>query len=411
MTTIIFQNPGLLDLRAVTTMGISTKPDSKNPIGMFGTGLKYAIAVTLREGGTFRAQIGSRYYNFMNTKEDFRGKSFDFIYYIETDAAWHPHAAAIPMPLGITTELGKKWEPWMAIRELESNVRDENGSSRLETSDRFPVYDAPNSTTIFITGATMVAAYSQLSSIFMMQPAIVASPQVSLHRPRDGKRSSVMYYRNVRCGVLERPALFDYNLHKQTDLTEDRTFKYGWEPINAIRSFLLQDCTDEDVLTQVLLADKLLLEHQLDFDVGIDPSETFIRIVQRYSARCNDSAWRMVRKHLKLTEWDEVELDEHNANMLSNADKFLSRALGVNLAQYQVRIAKDLGTNVLGRCYGGDIWLSLRIFEMGQKPLVSCLYEEYIHRDRGLQDNCYEMQTFLFDQIITLAAKLQKETL
>lgn len=47
--TIIFHNPGELDIRAVTTFGLSVKK-SDNPIGQFGTGLKYAIAVALRHG-------------------------------------------------------------------------------------------------------------------------------------------------------------------------------------------------------------------------------------------------------------------------------------------------------------------------------------------------------------------------
>jgi len=40
---IIFHNQGELDIRAVTTFGLSVKKND-NPIGYFGTGLKYAIA-------------------------------------------------------------------------------------------------------------------------------------------------------------------------------------------------------------------------------------------------------------------------------------------------------------------------------------------------------------------------------
>lgn len=32
---IIFDTPGLLDRRALTVMGLSVKPNSRNPIGMF----------------------------------------------------------------------------------------------------------------------------------------------------------------------------------------------------------------------------------------------------------------------------------------------------------------------------------------------------------------------------------------
>ena len=47
--SIIFTNQGEIDIRAVTTFGVSVKNDN-SAIGMFGTGLKYAIAIILRHG-------------------------------------------------------------------------------------------------------------------------------------------------------------------------------------------------------------------------------------------------------------------------------------------------------------------------------------------------------------------------
>lgn len=40
---LTFHNPGELDPRLITTFGVSIK-ESTNPIGYFGTGLKYALA-------------------------------------------------------------------------------------------------------------------------------------------------------------------------------------------------------------------------------------------------------------------------------------------------------------------------------------------------------------------------------
>jgi hypothetical protein len=42
---LFFCTPGLIDLEAVFTFGVHAK-ETENPIGYFGTGLKYAI-VTL----------------------------------------------------------------------------------------------------------------------------------------------------------------------------------------------------------------------------------------------------------------------------------------------------------------------------------------------------------------------------
>lgn len=47
--TIYFSNRGLIDLDVIRTMGVNVK-ENDNPIGHFGTGLKFAIATLLRTG-------------------------------------------------------------------------------------------------------------------------------------------------------------------------------------------------------------------------------------------------------------------------------------------------------------------------------------------------------------------------
>lgn len=150
---IIFQNQGLIPIDAFTTFGINAKPNSDNPIGYFGTGLKYAVAVTLRLGGTFRLFRGIEEYEFYLKEKDFRGKSFQTVRMRKRKslmARWSYDK------LPFTTELGKNWKPWMAIRELESNTRDENGHSCLfhEHDDPHPDY-----TMIIIECPEMEEAY------------------------------------------------------------------------------------------------------------------------------------------------------------------------------------------------------------------------------------------------------------
>ena len=56
---IVHSTPGLIDLRAFTTFGVNSKPNSKNPIGYFGTGLKYAVAVLARHKCPVTVWIGT----------------------------------------------------------------------------------------------------------------------------------------------------------------------------------------------------------------------------------------------------------------------------------------------------------------------------------------------------------------
>ena len=113
---IWFANAEPIDLRAVTTMGVHVKPTNDSPIGYFGTGLKYAIATLLRNGHQIDIWANGQRNYFSTHDEEIRGTTFKLIY-LNGER------------LGFTTNLGKNWELWQAYRELESNVRDENGQS------------------------------------------------------------------------------------------------------------------------------------------------------------------------------------------------------------------------------------------------------------------------------------------
>ena len=67
--TIYFTNPGEIDIRAVTTMGVNVKEGSSS-IGYFGTGLKYAIATLLREGQEIIIHSGLTTYYFLSFQEE-----------------------------------------------------------------------------------------------------------------------------------------------------------------------------------------------------------------------------------------------------------------------------------------------------------------------------------------------------
>ena len=47
--TVYFANAGLIDLDVIRIMGVSVKTKD-NPIGYFGTGLKFALSTLLRSG-------------------------------------------------------------------------------------------------------------------------------------------------------------------------------------------------------------------------------------------------------------------------------------------------------------------------------------------------------------------------
>jgi hypothetical protein len=394
---IVFQNPGLIDLRAVQIMGLNAK-ETKNPIGQFGTGLKYSIAVLLRSGCTIKIFRGEDEYCFYTKDDHFRGKEFKFVHMSKGDN--------IGPPLGFTLELGKHWEPWMAIRELESNARDEDGQSFINADYQL----SPSTTTIVIEGTVAEQAYAQLPDIFISSKPIWANDTIEVHRVENPEQTRWLHYRGVRCQRLETPSLYRYNLLSEQQLTEDRTFKYSWTGVGELSNLGL--CTDEMAIRTIVTAKKGHLEHEIQFN-EYTISDKFAEIVGALANRANTSAWRAVRIKKGFAEYEELEIDALQQQMLERAQTFIEKMGEKRVRNFPVFVCSDLGPKILGTVSFArkEIWLSLRVFEMGMKQLISCLYEEFIHLDRGLDDLDYEMQNFLFDTIITQAAKLQGEIL
>lgn len=408
---IIFQNPGLIDLRAVQIMGLNAK-ETKNPIGQFGTGLKYAIAVLLRNSCQISIWRGMHEYKFLTNKSSFRGKEFDFVQmqsiveYCKDDGTKRYNDCVFSTDLGFTLELGKHWEPWMAIRELESNVRDEDGKSFANADYQL----SSDTTTIVISGTSAEVAYSQLSDIFIFTKPLWSNTQLEVHRATNPDQLQWLYYRGVRCQKSEKPSLFRYNFLTEKALTEDRTFRFSWDGTGDLRH--LGQCTNEEVIRKVVQPDKSHLEWDISYS-EYHLSDEFAEIVSGLSNRAQVSAWKAVRLAKGFAEFDEIEMDELQLKMLERACTFIEKMGERRIRQFPVFVCSDLGPNRLGVAINTrqEIWLSLRVFEMGLKQLISCLFEEYIHLDRKLGDLDCEMQNFLFDTIITQAAKLQGEIL
>lgn len=122
---IIFSNPGLIDIRALTTLGINAK-ENPSAIGYFGSGAKYAIACILRWGGSITIYRGTERYSFTTVEHETRGKKFSIVCMNGNE-------------LGFVTDYGKNWQPWQVYRELWTNAMDEAGAvTEISTDDLIP---------------------------------------------------------------------------------------------------------------------------------------------------------------------------------------------------------------------------------------------------------------------------------
>lgn len=276
---IVFRTPGLIDLRSFTVMGFNAKLKA-NPIGFFGTGLKLAVGVVLRLGGSIVVYIGRDKYTFYVKEVDFRGKAFSQVWM--RSERWHLTRAR-NTELPFTTEFGKNWEPWMAFRELHSNTLDEDGETFEETfSVEFEINRGWNEghTTIVVSGIpAFVEAYENRAAIFLDRdaaPLVAEDHGVAI---REGS-TSLLYYQGIRAKEVPKPTLYTYDFRSTISLTEDRTFAHDWHVRQNLAAMVSQ-CDDEELIQRIVTAPEKNWEHGLEFPNHYKPSDAFRRVMAR----------------------------------------------------------------------------------------------------------------------------------
>lgn len=403
MQTIVFENPGEIDLRSISTFGVSVK-EGDNPIGFFGTGLKYAIAVLLRTGHRAVIHAGEQTVEFGKRTESVRGKSFEFV----TMAVNGSPAEAI----GFTTDLGKQWELWMAYREIACNCKDEGGhASRLLGAER-PVCK-PGHTVISVTGDDFAAVHA-LRDQYLLEDA----PDFMLGTVEVRRRPSrAMYYRGVRVMDLQHEAMFTYNETAKVELTEDRTVKNPFVVNYQLASAVLR-CDDAAFLHQVLTADQSTFEGAMDLHwTGLRPGQTFMKVMGSCIAdrvtRVNTSAVAVFNQYAtEMVKPREIEMTRVQQMCMEKALDFCSR-IGFQIrGSYPISVVESLGNGCLGLAKDETIYIAERVFHLGgTKQLASTLIEEYLHLRQGWADCTRDLQSFLFDKVVSLGEELTGEPL
>lgn len=390
---IVFKNHGVIDRKSITAFGVSSK-ESPGAIGFFGTGLKYALAILLREGCQVTVYAGTDKLEFGVKRQKVRVDDFNFV-------------TMNRRSLGFTTELGKTWETWQAFRELYCNMLDEGGSA--EEVDVEPVPEA-GTTMIVVRGEAFDDVWASRSDIILNTLPVLKTEGLNVHPGQ----SNYVFYRGVRAYRLSSPSLFTYDIRRKVDLTEDRSIKYQWDVDAAIRRAVME-CDAAEVINRVVTADRSNHEHHMNFD-GVLPSETFLdtvgRLARTFDPTLNRSAMESCRIWLldQLHEAAPVDLCALEQARLAKATEFCAR-IGYPVAEYPIVVSEFLGEGVLGRAHDETIYISKRTLMMGTKMLAGTLLEEFLHLRHKLRDNDRGMQNFLIDALVSMGEQVTGEVL
>lgn len=396
---ITFQNDGLIDLRAVTTFGVSAK-ENDSPIGYFGTGLKYAIAIVLRLGGKIELWRGTQRYRFEKQPASMRGTEFQLV--VMHEMALGP-VPVTTVELGFTTDLGKNWEAWQAFRELYCNALDEGGRA-------FPTREEPreDATTIHVTLEAFDECYRQRGTIVLDSAPLATLQGLEIHRgPSEG-----VYYRGILTGKTDRPCEYKYNITSSQMLTEDRTLRSpNWALTCAVSNALLH-LEDRALLREWLHAPPDSWEHRADIYGGTAdrPGAVFLEVATQATmdvARpLNITVRSLLQQYGALPELVElVTLDEVESKQLQRA-KDVCAMLGYQIDKHPIEVVESLGRGVLGTVRGNTILLSKLAFNVGTKCVAGTLLEEFLHLEYSFQDMTRDFQNYLVDRIMTTLEKL-----
>ena len=384
---IIFRNPGLIDLDAALTMGVSVK-DGNSPIGYFGTGFKFAVATILRNGGSVTLWRGKDMHHFSVENATIRGEQFDLV-------------TMDGKRLGFTTQLGRNWEPWMAFRELASNCRDEGGDYFFSRSAG-PVCDshADGHTTIIVDGLDDV--WPDRYSIMLESEPVAVNDTFEIH---DGA-SLYVFYRGVRIFKSPRPLAYTYNITETINITEDRSAK-SWFEVELKLERGIGALTDQALLRRILTCGELYQEHHLDVPAYGHPGEAFgeaaraIAMGPENATSANPAAVRHARASAidAMKPGDGMTLSPVHIQMLQRAKWMLVHG-GFEIDDFPVICCDTLGPNIHGLAKDGKIFLAASAFDKGTRELAATIFEEYAHIKSGQSDCTRGFQNWFIDRIL-----------
>lgn len=389
---LAFTNPGEIDIRGALIAGLSDKATVRaDSIGKFGTGLKYAISCILRWGGAITIWSGTTPHQFTTDTIDFRG-------------AEHALVLHNGQPTGFTTHYGHQWEPWQVFRELLSNALDEGGEVWLGDEKLNP--PTAGQTVILVRCDNLRAAYDGRDAIILPRQLLWDSASKTC-QIKDNPSPS-LFYKNVR--VHDRKCVLTWNFLDRLELTEDRTLKDSWAA-QSKAGLAIQACTNETLIFKCLSAPQATFEHGVARHAlsSWNTMSAEFKAVALRLWRLDQKAHSFLKDIIKEIAPEALELpslpiSKMQQAMLARACTFVDRMNVGKTSDYTIKLGDLDGSSCLGEANRatGTITLSPEVFRQGTKQVVSTLLEEMVHLHTGKDDCNYDMQTYLFNTIVSL---------
>jgi len=416
MKTLLIKNNTLIEHNAFHLIGACTKRDDSGSIGYFGSGLKYAIAVLLREGIHFKVFSGLKEIKITTEPEEFRNQTFQVIY-------------VNGVKTSLTTDMGPDWKIWQAVREVFCNAIDEGDyeyGCHLVTA---PTRDA---TTFHIDcdNDTLQEIVNNWDKYFSLKrKTVTANKRGQVFKCMD--EYVCIYRKGIRCWEEQKKSLYDYNIY-DLKINESRIATSQHDLYREIRLMWTNDATPEMLRNFCTHAKETLIETHMywQYAYGSDYGEQWLTFFKdKFLVPIESAGWFMD----KVERRDSVQLPTSMVKSLKKAFPELNTALdGVNElfdyrlrdfadseqfklkkaldffeevkinVDYPINIADFKDNLIFGVADEGKIILSGNCFSHGIREVALTILEEMAHLDSNASDNTRAMQNYLFNQILNL---------
>lgn len=408
-----FSNKGEVPINAFKLLGASSKRGDSTKIGYFGTGLKYALAVLLREGVEFKIYSGAKEVLIGTRKTDFLDQKVTVV-------------TVNGEKTSITIEAGIDWELWFAIREIYSNTLDENGTMKIQPT----VTPITGQTKIYILRDEKLKDLTDNWSSYFSNTRQILSDKEGYHILQKNNNTELTVFRKgIRAYKSKKNSIYDYDIDR-LKINESRVVVADYEARQRCAEALAlcqnrevlehfahtNDCIEKDPDFWTYLFDDHLSFGQFSetwFEVFKDK-----RIVPAENAGFYGVTSSSILLPSKLCEHlykqfkDRLQImgaTKENYLVVEDGAKFAQPAMarlasvGFDYPLNKVKIVKFKDNDVFGLADNGLILLSEKLKTPAYQPmLLEVLFEEVAHAKSGYSDNTRPFQTY----IIRLACAL-----
>ena len=411
MKYIKISNTGEIDLKAFTLMGASTKDGDDSKIGFFGSGLKYAMAVLLRHAIHFKIYSGLKEIVIKTKREKFRDKIFNMLIIGGRRTS-------------LTVEMGKTWIPWFCIREIYCNALDE-GSAVIDYVD--DIVPEENATQFYVEyHPDLDILMNNWDNYFSKnRPPLISG---SYGRILNGGDNLIIYRRGVQAYTSSQNCLFNYDLIN-LNINESRVLDNIWDVKYSLAK-LISKIADKKMIQNIL--DNLAgsWEEQLQWGASNEFNDLWLEIVSGYALipksiagyfagyrenhkclvlpaalirglkKCFGDKVKVLGQTNEYNSYAIVEPEEKQSIMISKALDFMAES-GFNI-KYPIKPCIFESEQVLGSISDKQILLSVKLFQLGLREMVTTILEEVFHIESGLKDETRGFQNYLINRVVLL---------